>query len=88
MEAGEKLLHTESLGPWSMYFCRVVSPEGNPLGAFVELQLEGERKCRLSLLHAHADQQVVIEELRRRAHTWIDAWQRREHSGNTGFADL
>ena len=88
MSDSEKLLQTEDFGAWSMRFHTVESPNGGPLGAYVELLREGERKCRLSLLHAHADQTVMVDELRRRAVNWIEAWQRREHSGNTGFADL
>ena len=88
MSDSEQLLQTENHGPWLMRFHSVASPDGSALGAYVELLRDGERKCRLSLLHSHADQAVVIEELRRRAMNWIEAWQRREHSGNTGFADL
>ncbi len=88
MDFGDKLMQTEDYGLWAMRFHEVTAPDGSYLCAYVELQLESARKCRLSIVRPDLQKKVAIDTLRARAVDWIDAWHRREHTGDTGFADL
>lgn len=88
MDFGDKALHTETYGLWEMHFHEVTAPDGSYLCSYVELQLESARKCRLSVVRPELERQAAISLLRARAIDWIDAWHRRDHTGNTGFADL
>ena len=88
MEFGDKPLRNEAYGLWEMRFHEVTAPDSSYLCAYVELQLESARKCRLSIVRPDLDTRASIDLLRARAIDWIDAWHRREHTGNTGFADL
>ncbi len=88
MDFGDRLVHTEALGPWSLQFHEVAAPDGVYLCSYVEVRLEKIRKCRLSLVKFEWTQEEKTAALRRRAHEWISDWQRREHTGNTDFADL
>lgn len=88
MEFGDRLVHTEALGPWTLEFHEVAAPDGAYLCSYVEVQRESERKCRLSLVKNEWQLEQKVQTLRRRAHEWIGDWERRDHTGNTGFADL
>ncbi|MGA0572765.1 hypothetical protein ACO2Q9_18770 [Variovorax sp. VNK109] len=88
MDFGDRLVHTEALGSWSLQFHEVTAPDGAYLCSYVEVRLEDARKCRLSLVKIEWTLEQKAAALRRRAHEWISDWQRRDHTGNTGFADL
>lgn len=88
MDFGDKLIHREAYGLWSMAFHEVTAPDRSYLCSYVELQLENSRKCRLSIVRPDLGTALAIDTLRARAVDWIDAWHRRDHTGDTGFADL
>ena len=88
MDFGDRLVHVEALGLWTLQFHEVAAPDGAYLCSYVEVQREEVRKCRLSLVKGEWTQDEKIAALRRRAHEWVADWQRRDHTGHTGFADL
>ena len=53
-----------------------------------EISLHGDYKCRIVLAGAADDEESAIDALALKAINWIDDWQRRAHSGSTGFADI
>lgn len=52
------------------------------------LVLAGVPKCRISLAAPHRDGAGAISALARMARAFIDDWQEREHTGETGFTAL
>jgi hypothetical protein len=88
MDFGDRLVRIETFGAWAMHFHEVAAPDGAYLCTYVELQLENVRKCRLSVVRPDSEVESVVTSLKARALDWISAWERRDHSGNTDFADL
>jgi hypothetical protein len=57
-------------------------------GGTAEL-FEGEvPRCRMLLSNLDADRRVALARVETRIGLWLAEWQSRNHSGNTGFADL
>ncbi len=52
------------------------------------LQLVDVPKCRISLAGPHRDGAGAISALGRMTRAYIDDWQEREHTGETGFTAL
>jgi hypothetical protein len=88
MDFGDRLVRIETVGAWTLHFHEVAAPDGAYLCTYVELQLDNVRKCRLSVVRPEIDIDLVVSALRARAIDWLTAWERRDHSGTTDFADL
>ncbi len=57
-------------------------------GGTAELFEGDAARCRMQLSHLDRDRQVALARVATRIGLWLVEWQSRDHSGNTGFADL
>ncbi|MDR6854789.1 hypothetical protein [Variovorax guangxiensis] len=61
--------------------------EGQASG-HADLWCDGEHKCRVALTGRFQDRESACDALERKAKAWVDDWKARDHSGETGFANL
>ena len=62
--------------------------ESGSLVGHADLYRDGAYRCRITTANDHHDERLAMNSLEARAHAWIDAWNSRDHSGDTGFASL
>ena len=62
--------------------------ESGAVTGYVDLYRSGEYKCRITTARHNSDEQLAVVDLREKALRWIEDWNSREHSGDTGFVSL
>ena len=73
---------------WEIRICLdAVMNEAQSAG-HADLWRGGEHKCRIALTSRFVDAAGACDTLERKAKEWVDDWNSRDHSGDTGFARL
>ena len=62
--------------------------ESGAMAGHADLYRAGLYSCRITTANDHRDEMPATNDLEARANAWIDDWNSREHSGDTGFVDL
>jgi hypothetical protein len=58
------------------------------LTCHADLHRDGKFICRMVVGKSFRDRAELLAAMERRAHAWIDDWEQRDHTGNTGFVQL
>jgi hypothetical protein len=75
---------------WEVRICLTVVNDGHEIqaGGHADLWRDEVHKCRVALSGRFADEAETCDALERKARDWVDDWHSRDHTGQTGFADL
>ena len=58
------------------------------LAAHAELFRDAQFKCRIMVAQQFRDDKLATAALEEKAMQWMDDWNSRDHSGETGFTEL
>ncbi|RYX80176.1 hypothetical protein EON83_29755 [bacterium] len=81
-------IHQEQQGRWLLVYSLAASDVGGAKSYAVEMTLDGVVKGRRSSTRVGLDASSAVALLRPHALEWIEDFESRDHSGNTGFAAL
>lgn len=73
---------------WEVRVClEATAAEGQSSG-HADLWRDGEHRCRVALTGRFPDAASACDALERKAKSWVDEWNSRDHTGETGFASM
>ncbi|MBN9409168.1 MAG: hypothetical protein J0H69_08470 [Burkholderiales bacterium] len=84
----EKLIHTEPFREWELNYHSATNSQGVYLMHSVEMALGGAVRARMTTVRPSLEDAAVVALLREKAHTWIEEYERRDHTGATDFGPL
>ncbi len=89
-DAGESgaEVHRFECDDWHARIFIIGRRENGAVAAHVDLYRAGKLICRLTTARHNSDEQLAVDDLADKAVKWIDDWNSREHSGDTGFLSL
>jgi hypothetical protein len=75
-------------GAWSVRVHVVQARLDSPAAGHADVYRDGVRKCRLTLVGHRHDPAAAAAALEVRARDFIREWSTRDHTGDTGLAEL
>ena len=73
---------------WEIRICLSAALLDGQAAGHADLLRDGEHKCRVALSGRYPDAASASDALERKAKAWVDDWRSRDHTGDTGFADV
>ncbi|MBT2321481.1 hypothetical protein J7E62_03790 [Variovorax paradoxus] len=73
---------------WEISVCLSVMGADGQAAGHADLWRDGAYLCRVALSGRFADEMQACEALEHKARDWVDDWNSRDHSGDTGFASI
>lgn len=87
-EPGNEARRFEHEGGWQGRIFITTQGGGGFVAGHADLYRADAYICRIVLARQFNDEWLATNALRAKAIDWIDDWNRREHSGDTGFSSL
>ena len=75
-------------GPWRVRIHVVPARLDGPAASHADVYREGRHKCRLTLVGHRHEPASAVAALDQRARVFIEEWSTRDHTGDTGLAEL
>jgi len=75
-------------GPWTVRVHVVPTRRDGPVECHADVYREGRHKCRLTLVGHRHEPASAVAALEQRARVFIEEWSTRDHTGDTGLAEL
>lgn len=75
-------------GPWNVRIHVVPARLDRPAASHADVYRDGVAKCRLTLVGHRHDPAAAAAALEARARAFIAEWSTRDHTGDTGLAEL
>jgi hypothetical protein len=75
-------------GAWKILLFDTSTESKEALAGHADVHRDGKFICRMVVAKSCRDLEELLASLEGRAHAWIDDWERRDHTGNTGFVQL
>ena len=73
---------------WKVRLYDTSSPSAEMHTCHADLRRDDKFICRMVVGRSFRDRDELLAAMESRAHAWIDDWERRDHTGNTGFVEL